>query len=684
MWIFTKKNWTRFRNALRKESPIDVFRNTVLVLLGFNKVSVFTRFIFDIKIFKEELLHLKGWVIADRRITSVEIWQQGKKYRSITYGEHRPDLYETIKDLKVIEKENCGFSFKGPHQLNHNHPIYLKIFCQDVMIDERKVLPIFQNVNVAYKQHLEQQKQVRYSIEKNSKEGINFLIGIRENLDRQALKRTVQSLAQQSNVNWHIYVVEGKDVKTFKEIFEKVTFLPQTVLENWQQLRGQCKYQYITSLEPGDVLHQDYVGRTITIIEKEKKLDALYFDHDHINSNGDRVDPFYKPKFSLYTFESIDFIGRLSVFQCDQINAEMWQDAYCTFAPCFNYVICHHLSQNVDTNIVHHAGIMSTQMINEENRKRHHHSRKLFLENTVKNEPSAALVKDGFAPWTITIEREIIGQPKVSIVIPFKDKIELLEQCVESIVSCSAYKNYEILLVDNGSILSETEKGLGQLLSRHPETKVLRYNEPFNYSSINNYAVQHASGSFILFLNNDTEAITEHFMVKLLSLAQRKDVGAVGAKLLFKNRTIQHAGVVLGIMGLADHVNRYLKDDEAGYMSRAVITQEFMACTAACLMIEKKKFQEVGGFDEKLVVEFNDVDLCLNLHHKGYRNLYLPNVKLYHYESLSRGSNASSSNQKRNKKEGAYIRAKWSKIFSTTDPFYNENLSVKTTDFGLV
>ena len=683
MWIFTRKNWTRFRNALRKESPIEVFRNTVLVLFGFNKVSVFTRFIFDIKIYKEDFLHLKGWVIADRKITSVEIWQDGKKYQTIKYGLPRPDLYEVIKDLKVLEKVNCGFSFKGTHQLNHDLPLYLKIFCQDVMVDERKVLPIFQNVNVGYKNHLEQQALIQYPKAKNSKEGINFLIRKPELLDAEALKKTVESLAQQSNKNWEIYVPEDMDVPSFKEVFDKVTYLPHTVLKDWLQLRDRLKYQYIASLDAGDVLHKDYVNRAISILEKGEKIDVLYFDHDHFNSKDARVDPYYKPNFSRYTFESMDFVGRLCVFHCDQIKTDMWQEAHQTFAPCFNYVLSYLLAQNVESNISHHAGIMSTQVVHEENRRRHHHARKLFLESTLKNESSGALVIDGVAPWTLTIERKISGSPKISIVIPFKDKIELLQQCVESIVSHSAYKNYEILLVDNRSILPETERGLGQLLARHQETKVLRYNEPFNYSAINNYAVQQATGSFILFLNNDTEAITDNFMIKLLSLAQKKDVGAVGAKLLFKDRTIQHAGVVLGIMGLADHVNRYLEDDQPGYMSRAVITQEFMACTAACLMIEKKKFEEVGGFDEKLVVEFNDVDLCLHLYHKGFKNLYLPSVKLYHYESLSRGSNASTINQRRNKKEGAYIRTKWSQIFSTTDPFYNEYLSVKTTDFGL-
>ncbi|NDV91679.1 glycosyltransferase [Alteromonas sp. 345S023] len=273
-------------------------------------------------------------------------------------------------------------------------------------------------------------------------------------------------------------------------------------------------------------------------------------------------------------------------------------------------------------------------------------------------------------------------QPLVSLIIPTKDAWELVKACIESIQQKTTYTNYEILLIDNGST-DETSLAYFSQLATQPKVRVLPYPGPFNYSAINNYGVKHANGSIIGLVNNDIEVISPNWLTDMVAHAQREDIGCVGAKLLYSDGRIQHAGVVLGYGGGAGHAHKYFPRYHPGYLKRLVATQNYSAVTAACLLVKRSHFDAVGGLDEvNLTVAFNDVDFCLRVRELGVRNLYCAEAELYHHESVSRGLDISPEKAARFNKELRYLKNSWQSIIDA-DPAYNPNLTRKRENFSL-
>jgi len=283
------------------------------------------------------------------------------------------------------------------------------------------------------------------------------------------------------------------------------------------------------------------------------------------------------------------------------------------------------------------------------------------------------------------VQYNIIGDPKISIIIPTKDKVNVLKTCIESVLARTRYQNYEIIIVDNQSQEQKTFDYYKKL-ETNPRIRILEYNEPFNFSAMNNFAVSHAEGEHLVLLNNDIEIRSEEWLSAMLEHSQRRGVGAVGAKLLYLNNTIQHAGIIIGIIGnppVGGHAHRHLPASHPGYFGRASHIANISAATAACLMIPKHVFEEMGGFDESLAVAFNDVDLCLKIRERGYLIVYTPYAKLYHHESLSRGYEDTPEKQARFVSEVKYIREKWGKVIDSGDSYYNPNLTTDKEDFSV-
>jgi GT2 family glycosyltransferase len=255
------------------------------------------------------------------------------------------------------------------------------------------------------------------------------------------------------------------------------------------------------------------------------------------------------------------------------------------------------------------------------------------------------------------------AKPLVSIIIPTKDNVKLLKTCIDSIEAKSLYENYEIIIVDNGSKKEETKKYLGRL-----EHKILSYDKPFNYSMINNFAVSHARGEHVVFLNDDTQVISQDWIEKMLEHSVKSTVGAVGALLFYSNDTIQHAGVLIGVGGVTSHAFEGLKRNDPGYKGLGQTVRECSAVTGACLMIKKGLFEEIGGFDEKLAFSFNDVDLCLRLREKGYSIIYTPHAQLYHHGTASRPYTEDNN-------EIRYFIKRWHDLILEGDTYYDHNLS---------
>lgn len=268
----------------------------------------------------------------------------------------------------------------------------------------------------------------------------------------------------------------------------------------------------------------------------------------------------------------------------------------------------------------------------------------------------------------------------ISILIPNKDHITDLLKCIQSIEAKSTYDNYEILVIENNSTMPETFACYREL-EKDEKIRILSYEGEFNYSAINNFAAGQAKGEYFLLLNNDTEVISPDWMEELLMYAQRPDVGAVGAMLYYPDDTVQHAGVVIGIGGFAGHVHVGFPKGNGGYMSRMAYAGNMSAVTAACMMVSRKVYEEVGGLSEDFRVAFNDVDFCLKIREKGYLVVFNPYAELYHYESKSRGYETTPEKKARFDGEVAHFKERWAKILLEGDPYFNPNFTLTRGDF---
>ena len=282
------------------------------------------------------------------------------------------------------------------------------------------------------------------------------------------------------------------------------------------------------------------------------------------------------------------------------------------------------------------------------------------------------------------IKYALTATPKISILIANKDHYEDLSRCISSILDMSTYENYEIIIVEKNSTTKEIKEYYEEL-TKHPKIKIVTYEGTFNYSKINNFGASFADGEYILLLNNDTQVISVNWMEELLMYGQRRDVGAVGAKLYYPDKTIQHAGIVIGLGAhrTAGHTHYKVNYENVGYMGRLCYAQDVTAVTGACLLVKKSLFDELHGLDEGFAVALNDVDFCLRLREKGYLNIFNPYCELYHFESLSRGLDDKDEKAKRYDEESARFREKWREALEKGDPYYNPNFSLDYSDFTL-
>ena len=283
------------------------------------------------------------------------------------------------------------------------------------------------------------------------------------------------------------------------------------------------------------------------------------------------------------------------------------------------------------------------------------------------------------------IKYEILKEDKISILIPNKDHVEDLRRCITSIQERSTYDNYEIIIIENNSTENAT-LDYYKTLENQDKISVVKYQGDFNYAKINNFGAGYAKGAYLLLLNNDTQIISMNWLEAMLMYAQRPDVGAVGAKLYYADRTIQHAGVVIGLGAhrTAGHTHYKINYDNLGYMGKLCYAQDVSAVTGACLMVKKELFEAADGLDESFRIALNDVDFCLRLREMGYLNVFTPFAELYHFESASRGSDmVDAAKAKRYEEESQYFREKWKTVLEKGDPYYNPNFSLDYSDYSL-
>ena len=446
--------------------------------------------------------------------------------------------------------------------------------------------------------------------------------------------------------------------------------------------------EYVALLDHDDVITPDALYEIVLLINRHSEADMIYTDEDKINSQGVLEEPYFKPDWCPDFFLSQMYTCHLSTYRrsiLDEIGG---------------FRVGYEGSQDYDLalrftertrNIFHipkvlyhwrtHPGSVASSF---EAKPYACDAAERAISQAIQRRGESGIVsKVSGLSGVYSVRYKIMEYDLVSIIIPTRDLSKVLDKCLRSIFLLTEYPNYEVIIVDNGSTKRETFDVFEHWEKTEPERfRVIRQDIPFNYSKLNNYAVAQSQGKYLLFLNNDTEAIHGDWLHAMVEQAQRPDIGAVGVKLLYPDNTIQHAGVVAGIGGVAGHSHKNNHRDDYGYFSRISTIANYSAVTAACLMCRREIFDLVDGFEEELAVAFNDVDFCFKIVEQGYRNIYLPHVALYHHESKSRGLEDSPEKQRRFREECKYIKRKWSSIIHH-DPCYSQHLTRVREDFSI-
>ncbi len=444
--------------------------------------------------------------------------------------------------------------------------------------------------------------------------------------------------------------------------------------------------EFVALLDHDDVIPKDALYWVVRELNAHKDAALLYSDEDKLDFSGARATPYFKCDWNYDLFLSHNLITHLGVYRADIVREiggfrEGFEGAQ-------DYDLALRFIERIEPSQIRHIPrvlyhwrmIAGSTAVGASEKNYAAERARLAIEEHLKRMRIAATVET--VPVAVQRVRYQLpeARPLVSIIIPTRNGLNLVRQCIESIREKTTYSPYEILLVDNGS---DDKAAIDYFTALDRDGTVRRIEDPgpFNFSRINNDAARKALGEYFLFLNNDIEVITPDWLGELVSHAMRPGIGSVGARLWYPNNTIQHAGLVL-VAGLAAHAHHGRPRGNDGYFSRAGLIQSLSAVTAACVCVPKKVFEEIGGFDETLAVAFNDVDLCLRIQSRGYRNVYTPYAELYHHESASRGYENTPEKRIRFEKEANILRERWLPIL-LNDPYYNPNLSLSGEPFTL-
>nr|WP_236844631.1 glycosyltransferase family 2 protein [Bordetella sp. 15P40C-2] len=446
---------------------------------------------------------------------------------------------------------------------------------------------------------------------------------------------------------------------------------------------GPSGEQWLIILREGNRLAEAALYWLAHVIDRNQRVNVVYADHDVIGVDGRLCDPVFKPDWSPELLLGTNYMG--DAFACRLRDVAGFWDSI--------------RAQRYSVNGILHSLLLA---LAAEGKEPLHVPAPLWhirhdncLADPTDGEETREIVQTHLAAQGVAANVAAMGQyrcrvsyalpdarPLVSIIIPTRDGLQHLQRCIESLVTLTSYERYEIIVVDNQSVDPNTLSYLGEI-ARSPNVRLLPFDEPFNYSKINNYAVAQANGELICLLNNDTEVITPDWLGEMVSRLLQEGVGAVGAKLLYGNGTVQHGGDTVGPGGCANHLHSGIGRDDPGYCGRALVAQDLSAVTAACLLTKKSVYQALGGLNEvQLTVAFNDVDYCLRVRDAGYRVVWTPHALLYHHESVTRGKDTNPEQIARARAEVEYMRTRWAHLMHH-DPFYNPNLNYQHPDFGL-
>ena len=597
-----------------------------------------------------------------------------------------------IKWTKVLNKVSPYNIKKGILYLRHYGP---KEFW--VKLTER-----FQADDVDYEQWYENHKALPEELEKQKNEKwkrkplISIVVPV-YNTPQVFLRQMIESVQNQSYSEWELCIgnasPENKEMKKILEEYKndariKEVEIPENkgISQNTNRAMEIASGEWIGLLDHDDLLAPNALYEIAKAVNEHPDAEVIYTDEDKVTTDlKEHFQPHLKPDFNLDLLRSNNYICHFFVASRDLIKRVGG------FRPEFNgaqdYDLILRCTEQAK-QIVHIPKILYHWRVHKASTADNPAS-KMYAFDAGKRAIEEHLVRcrtKGTVQHTkdlgfYRVKYEICGEPLVSIIIPNKDQSEALKKCLDSIREKTSYRNYEIIIVENNSEEPETFAFYKKIAGE--KIKIVTWEGEFNYSAINNFGVRHARGDYLLLLNNDVEIINGDWLTEMLSHCQRKEVGIVGAKLYYPDNTIQHAGIIIGIGGVAGSVFVGLPRAFSGYLHKASIQLDLSAVTAACMLVKRSVFEQVGGLEEKLKVAFNDVDFCLRVREKGYLVVYDPYAELYHYESKTRGAEDTKEKIRRFQTEIEYMRSHWIGLLKKGDPYYNCNLSLTKWDYSL-
>lgn len=508
------------------------------------------------------------------------------------------------------------------------------------------------------------------------------------------IRKTIDSIINQLYPNWELLLVVNSNADVYELVseyetkFKNITAVFFNNSTNYSEALNQALIvasgEFFAVIGQYDQLASHALFHIVKEIVNNPNTMMIYTDSDCVDIDGLRSNPCFKPDWNLDMLYSLDYIDNLCFYRTQRVrDMEGYKSK---FEGAEEYELTLQYTHTlIPETIIHISKILYhkyTLNLFEPSKKigriSSHKSAKKALESLLAKK--GCLINDGMIDGLFYIRHPIpIPNPLVSIIIPTRDQVEIFRVCIESIIEKTAYDNYEIIVIDNQSEKPETHAYFEEIKS-YSRIKIYQDNRVFNYSILNNNALKYTEGDVIVLLNNDIEIISHNWLEEMVSHAIRPEIGAVGAKLLYPNGKVQHIGVIIGIGGVAGHGQKFIDDDDVGYCYRAAVTHNVSAVTAACLVVRKDIFVQVGGLDENLAVAFNDVDFCLKIRDAGYLNLFTPNAKLFHHESISRGHDDTSEKHKLFLKEFDYMQKKWNDKLKN-DPAYNNNLTLEFENF---
>ncbi len=522
---------------------------------------------------------------------------------------------------------------------------------------------------------------------------ISILFSIRQE-EISLSRQTIESIRAQVYEKWELCISANAetrdDVKALISSLDadsRIKLLPANTMDNVPALLNQAleaaTSPYAAIIKAGDLLVADSLFQVVKLLNTENDVDIIYSDDDKISESGEFYDPHFKPDWSPVNLLSGNYTGDLMVMKTELIkNAGGWRkefDLVCEYDLLLRITELAKKIRHISTVLYH------TREKNAKNTKELSAQGIKALEETLVRRGLKGLVSsDPHEPGIYTIRYTIDKPGKVSIIIPTKDKHELCEVILSSVFRLTDYPDFEVIMVSNNSSDPDFFAMVKKWETQEPERFTCIYdNDYFNFSRLINKGASVAKGKYLLLLNNDMEIIHKDWMTGMVEQAQFESTGVVGARLLYPNDMIQHAGVIIGLGALAGHVFVGLDKNAGGYFNLVKTTGNYSAVTAACMMVKKTDFDAVKGFDELFAVEYNDIDFCLKIKDRGLNNIYLPHVTLYHFESISRGHpKHNSKSYKQHLSDVGNFQQKWKKYIDH-DPFYNQHLTRIFLDYRL-